>query len=148
MSTPETATKRRFPWLACLGIAALLFILAGLLFPAVSGPGPGSGRRSQARNDVSQICAALKHYVIEYGSMPSGSQAQIMNTLRGENRLKIVFFEAPSNRFNARGEYLDPWGTPFHIDASNPNFPWAYSFGKDAKDDGAVPESDDIASWR
>ena len=71
-----------------------------------------------------------------------------MNTLRGDNPLKIVFFEAPSNRFNARGEYLDPWGTPFHIDASNPTFPWAYSFGKDTKDDGGVPESDDIPSWR
>jgi hypothetical protein len=94
------------------------------------------------------ICIALKAYVAEYGTPPSGSAAEIMSALGGANERKIIFFDAPAKRYAASGELLDPWGSPFHIDASNPAFPWAYSFGKDRKDDGGDPGSDDIASWR
>lgn len=71
-----------------------------------------------------------------------------MAALRGANPRSLLILDASPKRFNTHGEYLDPWGTPFHIDASNPLYPWAYSFGKDTKDDGGIPRSDDIASWR
>ncbi len=148
MITPETDSKRRFSWLGCLGIAALLLLLVALLFPAGGFPTRGAAKRAQARNEVAQICTALKYHLTEFGSLPSGDNAQIMTVLRGANSRSIVFFEAAANRFNARGEYLDPWKTPFHIDVSNPTFPWSYSFGEDTKDNGGVPESDDIPSWR
>jgi hypothetical protein len=147
MSATERKSKRGSAWRDCLTIAAILFVLELLLFPSV-GHGPGAAKRDQARNDVQQICNALKVHVTEYGSEPPGDHVQVMTALRGANPRYIVFFAAPANRFNARGEYLDPWGTPFHIDTSNPIYPWAYSFGKDTKDDGGDPESDDIPSWR
>lgn len=141
-------TERRFPWLDCIGAAALLLVLVGLVFPNVSGPGPGAVKRAQAQSDVDQICVALKLYHTEYGVLPSGDKAQIMTALHSANPRGIVFFEAASSRFNARGEFLDPWGTPFRLGPSDPAFPWAYSFGNDAKDDGGAPGSDDISSWR
>ena len=148
MNSPVTETKRVFPWIQCLCFAVLLVILAELLFPFTSGRGPDSARRALARSDMGQICIALKHHAAEYGSMPSGNHAQILSALRGANPLNIVFLDVAPKRSNANGEYLDPWGTPFHIDTSNPAFPWAYSFGHDTRDNGGSPGSDDIPSWR
>ena len=95
-----------------------------------------------------QLRAAMKHYHIEYGFGPTGPHSQITAALRGNNERKIIFFEAPANRFNDSGEFLDLWGSPFRIDASNPDQPWAYSFGKNRIDEGGAEGSDDVASWQ
>ena len=151
MTTPMTAVltaPKRRSWLENPVLAVILLILFQQFFPdLVWSPVSDSARRAQAKADVALLCAALKQYFVEYGAMPAGNQAQIMTTLQGANPLKIVLFQDHARRFNAAGEYLDPWGTPFRIDASNPTFPWAYSFGKDTKDDGGVPGSDDVTNW-
>jgi hypothetical protein len=100
-----------------------------------------------ARNDVMSLRVAVRAYSFEYGSMPAGNHPQIMKTLRWENPHLIRFFEAPLDRFNALGEFLDPWGNPYRMDVSNPNFPWFYSFGPNGTDDGGAPGSDDVTSW-
>lgn len=147
MNTPETEPYPGIPWFGWLGLAAILFILLGPMLPMGCDPHRERFGNSVARARVSQVCAALKQYRTEYGAMPAGSQAEIMNTLRGANPRKIVFFEARPQDFNQQGEYIDAWGTPYHIDASTPDYPWAYSYGPDKQDNGGAPGSDDITSW-
>jgi hypothetical protein len=109
---------------------------------------PAGAKRVLAHNDAQQLVFALKAYRTEYGVMPSGNHAQMIATLRGDNQNKIVFFESAENRFSSDGEFLDPWKSPYRIDAQNPSFPWAYSFGKNRIDEGGVETSDDIPTWR
>ncbi|MEA3210407.1 MAG: hypothetical protein QOE70_3464 [Chthoniobacter sp.] len=128
-------------------VAMLIVILIALLFPLVP-PVHESPKRVTARQDVIMIREALKQYIVEFGTAPVGNHAQIMTALRGKNPKQIIIFEADAKRFNPRGEFLDPWGTPYRIEASNIDFPWAYSFGKNLIDEGGAEFSDDIVSWR
>ena len=125
----------------------LLLIATSLLFPKPYRP-PAAVLRAHAKSDVIQLCQALKQYHVEYRAMPPGNHAGILAALRGNNPRRIVFFETLPEKFNTRGQLIDPWGTPYQIDVSNPAFPWAYSFGRDTRDDGGAPGSDDITSWR
>jgi hypothetical protein len=97
-----------------------------------------------APHELWMIVTALRSWYGIHHSMPSGGPAQIVKALCSVNFLPPDVLTA---RANAKGEYLDPWGTPYRIDASNPKFPWAYSCGPDKKDDGGAPGSDDIVSW-
>jgi type II secretory pathway pseudopilin PulG len=142
----EARPKRRFRWLALILIVIVVLVLLGLLFPSINGRGLPP-KRVLARNDLMQVRAALRNYIAEYGAPPTGAAAKIMTALRGNNPQKIVFFEASANRFNRFGEFLDPWGSPFRIDTSNPEQPWAYSFGGNRIDEGGIESSDDIATW-
>ena len=143
-------SKRRTAIVASILIVFSILILIQFLSP----PGCRSGRygegakRVHARNDATQLVAALKLYRTEYGVMPPGNHTQILSTLRGDNPHKIVFFDAAETSFSKSGEFLDPWKSPYRIDAQNPSFPWAYSFGKNRIDEGGVQTSDDIPSWR
>lgn len=68
--------------------------------------------------------------------------------LLGENPRKIVFFAGPEKNFTPHGEYLDPWGTPYRFDLSDPKAPRVWSCGPNRKDEGGAEGSDDIVSWR
>ena len=138
--------KKRFPWIWLLIVAVFTVVALGLLFPVSWGH--QTPRRAIARIDVTQIRAAIKGYIVEFGIPPTGDHSQIIAALRGKNLRQIIFFEGDAKRFNGRGEFLDPWGTPYRIDVSNPDFPWAYSFGPNKVDEGGTQPSDDISSWQ
>ena len=59
-----------FTLMELLIVIAILGILMGLLFPAVSGA-MESARRSQAKTDCINIVNAIKSYYTEYGRMPT-----------------------------------------------------------------------------
>jgi hypothetical protein len=102
-----------------------------------------------ARRDVRRIVEGIRLYYNENHAMPSTGNAAIIGVLNGGNANHMhygVVFD-PKRDFNEARELLDPWGTPYRIDTSNPKFPWAYSCGPDKKDDGGAPGSDDIVSW-
>jgi hypothetical protein len=126
-----------FQLFACV----IVSIFLGLWLPKLG------TKKIRARADVSMLCAAVIQYRATYGLPPSGNHAQILAALRGENLRHIRFLDRPSKSFNERGELLDPWGRPYRIDTTNPAFPWAYSLGKNARDDGGAPGSDDVPSW-
>jgi hypothetical protein len=131
---------------AILAVITLLFI-AGFIFPS-GGITISNELRSRAMNEAVQLVTALRAHKIEYGALPSGDYAQIIATLTGDNPRKVPFFEGRAERFNERGEFIDPWGSPYRIDTSDPNNPRAYSPGKNKKDEPDVPRSDDVCSWR
>jgi hypothetical protein len=95
---------------------------------------------------VRHIADALRAYFTANHAMPAGDAAQIATTLRGDDAGKVQYLNRNIPR-NPAGEILDPWGTPYRIDASNPKSPRAWSCGPDKKDDHGAPGSDDVVSW-
>lgn len=62
-------TSAAFTLVELLTVIAIIAILMGLLFPALNAV-KENGRKVQAKNDVTQIVAAVKHYYTEYGKYP------------------------------------------------------------------------------
>jgi prepilin-type N-terminal cleavage/methylation domain-containing protein len=133
-----------FTLIELLVVIAIIAILAGLAFPAVQGA-LGSGKKAQARNDVSQLAAAVKAFQLEYGRLPTlappgsdqtnADNAGVISALIGSNSLNprgIVFFEPKIAKGGKAGMdggvYKDPWGNPytFMLDNSFDNRITAY----------------------
>jgi hypothetical protein len=95
-----------------------------------------------------QTATAIKAYYAEYASGLTGNDAQTMTALCGGNPRKIVFFEALNKYFGVSGDLIDPWGTPYRFDLSDPMNPRVWSCGKNRRDEGGAKGSDDLASWQ
>ena len=61
--------RRGFTLIELLTVISIIAILMGLLFPAVQTV-KDSARKTQAKNDVTAIVAAVRHYYTEYGKYP------------------------------------------------------------------------------
>ena len=105
--------------------AAVLFILFSLLFsllfPSV-GPGISTGKKCQAKNDVTQIATAVIAFEIEYGRLPGTNRGavggKVLAALMGSNSAinprGVVFLEVNPARNGksgiSNGLFVDPWG--------------------------------------
>ena len=142
----ETRSRGRTILVRCL-YGLLLFFIIGLFFLRVGTP-KEHPRRAEARSFVDGLLTATNAYATEYGSPLSGTPAQILATLRGDNPRKIIFFDTLPRQINAQGELIDPWGTPYRFDLSDPQKPRIWSCGRNRKDEDGAEGSDDIVSWR
>ena len=61
-----------FTMIEMLTVIAIIGILAGLLFPAISGA-MKKAKVAQAKSDISSIESALRAYYLEYGKWPNGN---------------------------------------------------------------------------
>jgi len=100
----------------------------------------------RARDDAECFSKALDFYALEYGYHPEGSPSDLLRTLRGDNKRKIIFFVCTTRSMNASGEFIDPWGQPYHIDQSDPSSPRVYSSGPNRLDEHGAKGSDDIVA--
>ena len=117
---PSHRAPGAFTLIELLTVITIIAILMGLLFPAM-GMVKEQGRKTQAKNDVTQITTAIKAYYTEYGKYPptstttptsdeytggdKGSNAELFNVLRSRtdgstvnanyagNTRRIPFFE-------------------------------------------------------
>jgi len=114
-------TRRRpaaFTLVELLVVIAIIITLAGLGFAGLQGA-MESSRKAQARNDVTQVAAAVKAYQLEYGRMPE--DGNVIAQLTGENPKDIVFLElkaakgSPPKGGISDGQLLDPWGQEYTI---------------------------------
>jgi prepilin-type N-terminal cleavage/methylation domain-containing protein len=133
-----------FTLIELLVVIAIIAILIGLLFPAFSAV-QNQAKRTQAKNDLTQIVTAVNAYYTEYGKYPvvvddtpiTTDNSDLFYTLRAidagtanagnaANPRKIVFISPPyvKDPANPRsgigtttgaGQYYDPWGTPYRI---------------------------------
>jgi prepilin-type N-terminal cleavage/methylation domain-containing protein len=133
-----------FTLIELLVVIAIIAILIGLLFPAFQAV-QNQARRTQAKNDLTQIIAAVNAYYTEYGKYPIaastdaagrfGPTAQtntndiLFNELRAtaaatQNPRQIVFISPPyaKDQNNPRSgirtsdnQWYDPWGTGYYI---------------------------------
>jgi hypothetical protein len=137
-----------FPWGPAL-IVGLVVVVFLVIFVGARWALPGRHDRSYAAAEVTQLAGALAAYRSEYGDVPKGSPAEIIAALTGGNTRKIIFIEVPSDQLNEKGEFVDPWGTPYHFVPTDPaEKPHVYSLGPNKVDEQVGDVSDDIESWR
>jgi hypothetical protein len=105
-------------------------------------------REYRASLGITWLGIAVSAYSREFGTVPTGSNAQIHQALLGENPKRIAFSEVAPNEVSRSGEILDPWGMPYQIDTGDPNYVKIYSFGRDKLDHRGEERTDDIVSWR
>jgi type II secretion system protein G len=72
-----------FTLIELLVVITVIAILMALLFPAFKGV-QDQAKRTQAKNDVTQIVTAVNAYYTEYGKMPVDSTKQGFDTLAGD----------------------------------------------------------------
>src|SRR5947208_12000975 len=111
-----TQHHRAFTVLELLVVIAIISILAGLLFPAFIGA-QNSAKKTQAKNDLTQIVTAVNAFYTEYGKYPlvtadttygPGGTANnvLFNELRStaaatQNPRQIVFISPPDVKIPA-----------------------------------------------
>ena len=127
---------RAFTLIELLVVIAIIAVLIGLLFPAFRAV-QDQAKRTQAKNDLTQIVNAVNAYYTDYGKYPLATDdsiitnnATLMNALRGSdatnNPRQIVFISPPyvkndtagSRRSGVSptdGQYYDPWAVRYVI---------------------------------
>jgi prepilin-type N-terminal cleavage/methylation domain-containing protein len=138
----EWRSLRAFTLIELLVVIAIIIILAGLLYPAYQAA-QNQAKRTQAKNDLTQIVNAVNAYYTEYGKYPIATNDNTISitedlfyTLRAvslgangsnaQNPRVIVFISPPyvKDPANPRsgigtttgaGRFYDPWGTPYVI---------------------------------
>src|SRR5262245_42882475 len=140
--TPNCSSA--FTLIELLVVIAIIAILIGLLFPAFRAV-QDQARKTQAKNDLTQIVNAVNAYYTDYGKYPiagttdttfgpGGAPATnqtLFNPLRGldatVNPRQVVFISPafvkdPSNPRSGigtavanAGQYFDPWGTNYVV---------------------------------
>jgi len=66
--------------------------------------------------EVDQLFEAFHKYKSIIGQYPSGSNAEIAKSIReGDNSKHLMIMAVRDSQLNAKGEIVDPWGTPLKI---------------------------------
>jgi hypothetical protein len=66
--------------------------------------------------EVDNLFDAFHQYKTHVGSYPTGNSVEIAKALlEGQNPKKIIILAVKKADLNAKGEIVDPWGTPLKI---------------------------------
>jgi len=66
--------------------------------------------------EVDQLFEAFHKYKSIVGKYPNGSNSQIAKSIReGDNEKHLMIMAVRDAQLNAKGEIIDPWGTPLKI---------------------------------
>ncbi len=105
--------ERAFTLIELLVVIAIIIILAGLLFPAFQGV-QQQARRTQAKNDLTQIVTAVNAFYTEYGKYPINGATEAYygsGTVPTNPRSGIG---TPTG--TGPGQFFDPWGAPYKVE--------------------------------
>jgi hypothetical protein len=81
---------------------------------AISGKGASHQiDRAMAMIELQKVRAMIASYHTLMGQNPVGTNAEIMKALMGGNPHQATLGPPPGQTLNAKGELLDPWGTPY-----------------------------------
>ena len=81
--TKKSGAGGAFTLIELLVVITIIAILMALLFPAFKGV-QDQAKRTQAKNDMTQIVTAVNAYYTEYGKMPVDDTKQGFDTLVGD----------------------------------------------------------------
>jgi len=73
----------------------------------------GGISRAQAMVELDKVHHMIGSYHTLMGQDPVGTNAEIMRELMGANPHQAVLGPPPGQSLNAKGELVDPWGTPY-----------------------------------
>jgi len=147
----EMNRRGAFTLIELLVVIAIIAVLAGLSFPVFSSI-QNTAKKTQAKNDLTQIVTAVNAFYTEYGRYPTmettdanatygpndKNSSVVFNELRAKaivlNTRQIVFIspaedatlDNPKGKIGKDGQFFDPWGI-------------AYSLRMDADYDNQVP---------
>ena len=140
----DSLGKNAFTLIELLVVITIIVILMGLLFPAFRGV-QDQAKKTQSKNDLTQIVTAVNAFYTEYGKYPipssfsgteyscggtSGTPSKVVfDALRGLdpsiNPRQVVFINPADakDQSNPRagmgppsnGQFYDPWGTTYAI---------------------------------
>jgi prepilin-type N-terminal cleavage/methylation domain-containing protein len=138
MKRPRAAA---FTLIELLVVIVIIAVLMGLAFPIFQGV-TNQAKKTQAKNDLTQIVTAVNAFYTEYGKYPLitadttyGTAAPVNNLLfdvlraknATENPRQIIFVSPPDVKSPTKpqsgigtdaanlGQYFDPWGTAYHV---------------------------------
>ena len=139
--------SRAFTLIELLVVIVIIAVLIGLAFPVFSSI-QNQAKKTQAKNDLTQIVTAVTAFYTEYGKYPTtqttdvtatygagNSSGPLFNELRGKtatlNTRQIVFISPPEDsaqpnpkgKIGSDGQFYDPWGAAYalRIDADYDN---------------------------
>src|SRR3954462_10101397 len=128
-----------FTLIELLVVIVIIGVLAGLSFPVYQSV-QNSAKKTQAKNDLTQIVTAVNAFYTEYGRYPTTeatdlnatygtriSSGSLFNELRGKtaalNTRQIVFISPPEDstqpnpkgKIGSDGQFYDPWGSAYSV---------------------------------
>ena len=128
--------KNAFTLIELLVVIVIIAVLMGLAFPVFQSV-QNQAKKTQAKNDLTQIVTAVNAFYTEYGRYPTtktadsklpGDEAQedLMDTLRSKggtlNSRRIVFLSPPDAKDSsnprsgiANRAFYDPWGKQYFV---------------------------------
>src|SRR5437660_4777139 len=142
MKSLAPTDENGFTLIELLIVISIIVILMGLLFPAFRGV-QDQAKKTQAKNDLTQIVTAVNAFYTEYGRYPTtattddtatygpaGSKTNdaLYDELRGIsnalNKRTIVFISPPDVKdinnprsgIGSNRQYYDPWGTAYNVE--------------------------------
>lgn len=74
-----------------------------------------NARADKFNTDVENLFAGLQQYKEHVGTYPTGSNAEVVKALLGQNPKKLIILVGRKNDLNDKGEFVDPWDTPLRI---------------------------------
>ena len=137
----EMNRTRAFTLIELLVVILIIAILIGLAFPVFQTV-QTTAKKTQAKNDVTQIVTAVNAFYTEYGKYPTAETTDaaatygpgnknadvIFNELRAKstatlNTRQIVFISPaedtsqpnPKGKIATDGQFYDPWGSAYSI---------------------------------
>ncbi len=66
-------------------------------------------------SEVDGLFEAFHKYKQHVGDYPRGNNAELAKALSGNNNKKVIILAVRKDNLNAKGEIVDPWGTPLKI---------------------------------
>ncbi len=137
----EMNRRNAFTLIELLVVIVIIAVLMGIAFPVFSTI-QNQARKTQAKNDLTQIVTAVNAYYTEYGKYPLPSSASgdgytvgdgttsskgVLDALRGLdlnlNPRQVVFISpaedktqaSPKGKMGTDDQFHDPWTSPYRI---------------------------------
>lgn len=104
-------------------------------YPASIQPGP-------EHQELEEIALNIRNFSQRFGGNPVGSNAEIVQALRGGNPGKANYLPQSALRLNGSGEMIDKWGRPYFFHANSATEMEVRSAGPD----GRLYTPDDIVT--
>ena len=95
-------------------------------------------------NDASNLIEGLQQYKEFVGAYPSGNTAEISRALSGQTEKKVLILATSKNKKNAKGEIVDPWGTPLQFYFAHNGVMIRSAGPNKVFEDSSVATSDDL----
>ena len=69
----------------------------------------------QFQTDADNLITGLQQYKEFVGKYPEGNLVEVAKALSGQTEKKVLILATSKNQKNAKGEIIDPWGTPLQF---------------------------------